>query len=55
MFTEVLVADVDVLGAGAQLGKSCLFQRAFIVLQDIVIDVRLEAGDWSVPVLHFLN
>ncbi len=55
MFTEVMVADIDVLGAGAQLGKSCQFQRTCIVLKDLAIDIGLGADDWNVPVLHFLN
>ncbi len=55
MFTEVMVADVDVLGAGAQLGKPCQFQCTCIVLKDLAIDVGLGADDWNVLVLHFLN
>ena len=55
MFTEVMVADVDVIGAGVQLGKSCKFQCTCIVLEDLAIEVGLGADDSNVPVLHFLN
>jgi hypothetical protein len=45
MVTEVVVAYVDVLGAGVQLGKSFSFQCTCIVLENLAIDVGLRADD----------
>ena len=55
MFTEVVVADIDVLSAWAKFWKSCKFQCTRIVLKDLAVHIRFGANDWDVALLHFLD
>jgi hypothetical protein len=55
VFTEMMVTDVDMLGAWTKLGKSGKFQCSRIVFKDFAIDVRLGIDDWDIVAFHFLN
>ncbi len=55
IFTKMMVAYIDVLGAWTKFGKSGKFQHSRVVLKDFAVDIRFGIDDWDVVVLHFLN
>ncbi len=55
MFTEVVVADIDVLSAWAKFWKSCKFQCTRSILKDLAVHIWLGANDWDVALPHFLD
>jgi hypothetical protein len=55
MFTEVVVADIDVLSAWAKFWKSCKFQCTRIILKDLAVHICLGENDWDVALPPFLD
>ncbi len=55
MFTKVMVADINMLGAWTESWKPGKFKCARIVLKDLVIYVRLCIDDVKFTLPHFLD
>lgn len=54
VLAKMMVADIDVLGAGAKLGKTCELKCAGVVFKDFAVDDRLIAN-YLVTVLTHLT